>query len=554
MQVIRKIGWLLGLYCLLLPGVAGQNQATLQANIEDSAKIRGTARISVTVQTELLVQRVEFAVDGVLREVDESTPYEYEWDTLTDAEGEHTLKLTAILEGNKTATKQIKVIIDNEVDKGADFHYQQARELFANGQFEKAIEHARVALKADSSHREARVLLIQAYLRLGRAREADEATEDLVRLYPDSIEAQEFRVAASLRRARTARNERPLIESAIEARHKVNQLRLQTLENNTTLSAVTQRALMQIQEGKANAIISDLVALTQREDRNTYALNLLAYAYMQAGRWRDVIVITDTAIRRGVADDYTYAIRGLVAGLLNDERTCETAFAQAEKLDKDSKALRTARASLAMLDRRAVTVSRLATQAQERSDNSPQVAFMRYWGFVVNREFDRSRDAFWRVVDLDPLFAEVYTLRGLVNLADGLRPGEEDLIPVAREWFELAVRARPDYAPAHLGVALSYAFQIYVARRDEQQPDESLMKNAQEALEKALAITRDTVWMQIGSAFVLEQLGKGRDADRAMQVANRLDSRRVGSLRPPDPPRLIELLQAFMFVPMIQAP
>ncbi|MER3559337.1 MAG: hypothetical protein C4336_07755 [Armatimonadota bacterium] len=554
MQIVLRLGWLFGLLWVVLPAIARPSQATIQVNLQDSAKIRGIVRVSAVVQTELLVQRVEFSVDGVLRGVDDSTPYEYEWDTLTDTEGEHVLKITAILEGNKAITKQIKLIIDNEVDKGADYHYQQARELFVNGQFEKAIEHARVALKAGSAHREARILLIQAYLRLGRVREADEATEDLVRLYPESLEAQEFRIVASLRRARTARNERPLLETAIEARHKANQIRLQALANAATSEAIAQRVLIQIQEGNAHSVISDLIVLTQREERDPRFLNLLAYAYLQAGRWRDVIVATDTAIRRGAANDYTYAIRGLAASLLNDERAREAAFEQAEKLDKNSKALRAARASLAMLDRRVVTVARLTAQAQDRSDNSPQVAFMRYWSFVVNREFDRSRDAFWRVLELDPLFAEVYTLRGLVNLADGLRPGEEDLLTVAREWFELGARARPNYAPAQLGIALSYAFQIYVARGDGQKPDESLFTKAQEALAKAQAITRDPIWMQIGSAFVLDQLGKGREADRAMQIANRLDPQRVGSVRPPDPPRLIELLQAFLFVPMIQAP
>ncbi|WP_205006464.1 hypothetical protein, partial [Escherichia coli] len=109
---------------------------------------------------------------------------------------------------------------------------------------------------------------------------------------------------------------------------KVNQLRLKALENNTTPDAIAQRARLQILEGNASAVIGDLVNLTLREDRNTRYLNLLAYAYLQAGRWRDVIVTTDTAIRRQVADDYTYAIRGLAAGMLNDERTRDLAFEQ----------------------------------------------------------------------------------------------------------------------------------------------------------------------------------------------------------------------------------
>ncbi len=553
MKAIRQIVWLAGLLSACAFAQPKQT-ATISVNLENGATIKGTVKLVARVQSESLVERVEFSVDGALREVDDSTPYEYEWDTVADSEGERTVKITAFLEGNKSVSKEIKVVIDNGVALGAAHHYQQAREAFAEGKFEDALYHTRVALKADSAHRESRVLQIQTLLRLGRAAEADDAVEDLARLYPDLIETQELRVAASLRRAKNARNERELLRNAIDAQHKINQLRLKALGDSRTPDAIVNRTLLMIAEGEAGATIDSLLQLIDREPNNPRYLNLLAYAYLNAGRLRDVLVITNTAIRRGAANDYTYAIRGLAAALLNDTREQERAFEEAGKVDKESKALLVAQANLAMLGRRATTVGRLAAQAQGLSDNTPQTAFLRYWSFVNNREYDRAKDAFWRVLDLDPLMAEAYQLRGMLNLMDGLRPGDEDLIGVAREWFELALVARPNYTPAHLGIAMSYAFEAYTTKRDGNRPSAEVLQKAEEALNRALLAARDTAWAQVGASYVYTELGKVREADQAIRRAAQLDPNRVTSLTPPEPPRAMELLMALLFVPVFPAP
>lgn len=551
MKAIRHIGWL-----ALLTGAFAQpkSDATITVNLDDGATIKGIVKVVARVQSEKLVERVEFQVDGALREVDDSTPYEYEWDTVTDTEGERQLKIVAFLEGNKSVSKVLRVVIDNGVGQGAQYHYEQARAAFADGKFDDALYHTRVALKADSTHRETRVLQIQTLLRLGRAAEADEAVEDLARLYPDSLETQELRVAASLRRARNARNERELLRNAIDAQHKINQLRLKSLGDSRTPDAIVARTLLLIAEGQASASINDLLQLTEREPSNPRYLNLLAYAYLHAGRLRDVIVITNTAARRGVANDYTYAIRGLAAALLNDTREQERAFEEAQKIDKESRPLLAAQANLAMLGRRATVVGRLAAQAQGLSDNTPQVAFMRYWSLVNNREFDRAKDAFWRVLDLDPLMAEAYQLRGMLNLIDGLRPGDEDLLQTAREWFELALVARPNYAPAHLGIAMSHAFEAYTTKRDGNRPSEETLRQAETALNKTLELARDTAWAQVGASYVYTELRKVREADQAIRRAAQLDPNRVTSLTPPEPPRALELLMALLFVPVFPAP
>ncbi|MCX7992200.1 MAG: Ig-like domain-containing protein [Fimbriimonadales bacterium] len=553
MKAIRQMCWLAGLLgaCAF---AQPKQEATISVNLESGALIKGTVKVVARVQSGALVERVEFTVDGALREVDESTPYEYEWDTVADTEGERTLKITAFLEGGKSTSKELRLTIDNGVAQGAPYHFQQARAAFAEGKLEDALYHTRVALKADSAHRESRVLQIQTLLRLGRASEADDAVEDLARLYPDSMETQELRVAASLRRAKNARNERELLRTAIDAQHKINQMRLKALGDSRAPDAIVNRTLLLIAEGEAGATINNLLTLLEREPSNTRYLNLLAYAYLSAGRLRDVLVITSTAIRRGAANDYTYAIRGLAAGLLNDSREQERAFTEAEKVEKNSRALLAAQANLAMLSRRAATAGRLAAQAQGLSDNSPQVAFARYWSFVNNREYDRAKDAFWRVLDLDPLMAEAYQLRGMLNLMDGLRPGDEDLLVAAREWFEIALQARPNYAPAHLGIAMSYAFEAYTTKRDGNRPSAEVLQKAEEVLNKALATSRDTAWAQVGASYVYTELRKVREADQAIRRAAQLDPERVTSLTPPEPARALELLMALLFVPVYPAP
>jgi hypothetical protein len=71
MKAIRYIGWL-----VLLTGAFAQqkSEATITVNLENGATIKGIVRVVARVQSEKLVERVEFQVDGALREVDDSTP------------------------------------------------------------------------------------------------------------------------------------------------------------------------------------------------------------------------------------------------------------------------------------------------------------------------------------------------------------------------------------------------------------------------------------------------------------------------------------------------
>jgi len=80
---------------------------------KDGAIVSGTITVKVDASDNVGVDRVEFYLDGDLLTEDTEPPFEYELDTTTKADGEHTLKAVAYdIEGNH-AEDQVSITIDN---------------------------------------------------------------------------------------------------------------------------------------------------------------------------------------------------------------------------------------------------------------------------------------------------------------------------------------------------------------------------------------------------------------------------------------------------------
>ena len=71
--------------------------ATVTLSVADGARIADTTTVTARIVgfEATGVRKVEFTVDGRPRGEDVSTPYTLEWDTLQDAEGEHTVEAVA---------------------------------------------------------------------------------------------------------------------------------------------------------------------------------------------------------------------------------------------------------------------------------------------------------------------------------------------------------------------------------------------------------------------------------------------------------------------------
>ena len=59
-------------------------------------------------------------LDDELRLTDTSTPYAYDWDTIADKEGKHTVTITAFDSNGSTKRFTLNLEVDNELSLGAE--------------------------------------------------------------------------------------------------------------------------------------------------------------------------------------------------------------------------------------------------------------------------------------------------------------------------------------------------------------------------------------------------------------------------------------------------
>src|SRR5436309_12710810 len=90
----------LALALLLVPlGAAAAPKAgpTVKFVLENGATVADTVRVTARASTDddSGIEKVDFYIDDQLKATDSSTPYEFDWDTLAEAEGTHTLSATA---------------------------------------------------------------------------------------------------------------------------------------------------------------------------------------------------------------------------------------------------------------------------------------------------------------------------------------------------------------------------------------------------------------------------------------------------------------------------
>jgi subtilisin family serine protease len=85
-------------------------------NPEDGSQVNGTVAIEASASDDVGVTKVEFYVDGVLKNTDTADPYSWDWDTTTATNDSHTIEAKAYDTTGKTDSDQISVIVSNVID------------------------------------------------------------------------------------------------------------------------------------------------------------------------------------------------------------------------------------------------------------------------------------------------------------------------------------------------------------------------------------------------------------------------------------------------------
>src|SRR5438105_3728386 len=123
----------------------------LSVNVKDNALVGDVVAVTAMASSEAGITRVEFSVDDQLRSTVTKRPYEYKWDTVDEEEGRHTLIVAAFDTDGKTATKRIKLEVDNGLAMGVKPHAEKALAAFRKADYDTAFLEGRKAYKIKNS-------------------------------------------------------------------------------------------------------------------------------------------------------------------------------------------------------------------------------------------------------------------------------------------------------------------------------------------------------------------------------------------------------------------
>lgn len=440
----------------------------IEVDAKDGDVISGERTFRAIVQSENLVTSVEFYVNGDLRDTDDSTPYEFVVDTVTEEEGAFEIAFAAYTREGESARKSVKLTIDNQLGQGADFHVERGNDLVAEGKWDEAISAARVALKIQEGYAPARIVLAKANF----GKKVYDAAQNFAQLVldgdPNNVQALEVLAAVNLQKAftlpgtgdrdRTLNSLAELIKAAAEARVRLNDVLLAEFD---TVTDANRNAFLRtaLETGRYSLVIDQLTPLVRQDERDTRLANLLAYAQMRAGRFQNAAQTLANLRRRGQPDRVTEMLQAVLLQQVGDTTQAQAAEAKAIGGAEPSGALTSGRAYLAILRRDIPASLRLAGELREQVGSVAAVDYFLSVAEFARGEYETSRQRFEAAVLADPSLHDLYIERGNQAIFLSQQSGQAETEVtfqrrVARAYFAAALAAKPESFEAFTGIAI----------------------------------------------------------------------------------------------------
>ncbi len=223
-EVFWALGLALWLGLLLIGGVVpagAQSQTklavtlTAKADAPTAAKTNASpldlthlgdiVHIQADADSSLGIARVTFEIDDQFRAEAKQSPYVYDWDTLDEDDGPHTLAVTAYDSNGQTTVQRLKVTIDNQLSLGAKAHAARALEAFHNGDAALLEKSARKAYKISATDPDAaRVMALNVGIKGDLNRAFQILDDQNVKIPPQDPATLEIRSYLLLLRAANA--------------------------------------------------------------------------------------------------------------------------------------------------------------------------------------------------------------------------------------------------------------------------------------------------------------------------------------------------------------
>ncbi len=113
----------------------------------DPAHLSDIARVKVEADSGSGIARVVFEVDDQFRAEVKKPPFQFDWDTLDENDGQHTLAITAYNTNGQTGVKRVKTTVENKLNLGIGYYANQGLAAYRRGDARELDKAARKASK-----------------------------------------------------------------------------------------------------------------------------------------------------------------------------------------------------------------------------------------------------------------------------------------------------------------------------------------------------------------------------------------------------------------------
>lgn len=428
---------------------------TVKFVLENNATISDTisVRARVTAADDTGIEKVEFYLDDKLKVTDSSTPYEFEWNTLDETEGEHTLSVTAFDSKGGTAKAKITVSIDNELSKGADAHAETALAALKAGNVEKATKYAKRALKIAPGNLRAARAYAGILHKQGRLDEAITVMEK-VELPENEVDARADLVALYMEHGDASDSTAGFLKDAAAAAEQFKKLQAIRAEN-AAKGAGDADTYMKVGDAELagrrwNAALLSYQKCGASDTAPVECVNRQILAYLMSGRNANANVLIRDLTRNKRNDVITRVL--LAASLLIDHQAKKAR--EMVQDDVDNKVLPAlivaAYADIAQKQNKRATDEMEAAYAI--APTLPEVLLLR--AYLTPDASDARREAV-RALARNPIMTEGYVLRGYQILLST----DPKRFESADQALDFALQLEPNNVHTMMAKSLSYLAQ-----------------------------------------------------------------------------------------------
>jgi tetratricopeptide (TPR) repeat protein len=127
--------------------------------VPDPQKLTDIVRVKVDADSSGGIEKVVFEIDDQFRAEVKKPPYQFDWDTLAENDGAHTLGIIAYNINGQTGVQRLKVNVENKLALGIEHWVQAGLTAFRRGDAEAMERAARKAFRINNRNPESARLM-----------------------------------------------------------------------------------------------------------------------------------------------------------------------------------------------------------------------------------------------------------------------------------------------------------------------------------------------------------------------------------------------------------